>query len=393
MAVVAAVVAGCGWWGDDDPPEAGTGDEAPTPPTGLPVAFAGGTDGWGGLHATADLLIGLGHGGSGPGGDLGAVVDLATGETWGLGRPDPEAPFALDPASVALDDELVVTGQACPPGTQGSDVEDPCTAPVTYRVDPREGTWTQVAVPPGTDMALDLFATPEGAVGIFRLSAVDGDEPYVLARLGDDGWERVGTVPPAVACATADTVFSVQDAFPPPAEGPAWTMTATSLVDGSAREVELPELPRRRLSVGSTLACGRDAPILALADADDWSSRVLVLDDDRWVEVEGIAPAPQEGTVWSVASGEAPVVAVMDSGVGPSAPDPPDLDPPTRAVVVRADGTTAPLLDDIRDVTFLPRGVFGPYVAVGPTYQDAPPGVDEPPFRDPVPLTLLPAQT
>ena len=393
VVVVAALLTGCGGGDEGDDVAA---EEAGAPPTGLPIAFAGGENGWGRLLATSDLLVGYGTRGEDDPADLGEVVDLATGETWGLGRPETDPPFSPDTA-VALDDELVVSGQICPPGSRSSDAADPCTNLATYRVDPVTATWTAVAPPATADLAERMYATPDGAVAVFRTP--DGPDHAVLARLGSDGWEVLGPVPRAnPTCATATELFSmVQGPGPPaplipgdPPEGTStWTITTTSFADGSSRPVAVPDdLPRFFGSAPFELVCGREAPVIGMTDPETRRASVVrLVDGERWEEVAGIVPETGQQQARGFASGEVAVVTTDDVAGDPTSRA------ALRGTAVRADGTTEPLVADLdlRGTELVPRGVDGPFVAVGPVHEEAEPGVDEPPVRDPVPVRLLPA--
>jgi len=373
VTVVVALLAGCGGGeGEDDDV---TGDDPGGPPTGLPVAFAGGEDGWPTLLATSDLLVGKGRRGEGDPSDLGQVVDLATGETWGLGRPETDPPFSPG-ASVALDDELVVTGHICPPGSMSSDAVDPCTNLATYRVDPRRATWTAVAPPAGTDFAWNLYATPDGAVGLFRSPT---SNVSVLARLGPDGWEVIGPATDgSPQCATATELFSVVDGWSDSDRN----LTATAFADGSSRPVPLPELGAAPVG----LACGREALVITGSDAEEGALVARLVDGERWEEVPGVVPPEGRHLVARSLSGELAVVGLMEIAGDPADPG------PIVATAIRADGSTAPLDDvDLFDTELVPRGVDGPFLALGPLHEEPEPGVDEPPPVDPVPLLLLPA--
>lgn len=390
VAVGLLLLGGCG---DDDDVRA---DERPStaegPPTDLPVAFAGPEDGWPTVLATAGLLVGYG-GGAGDPSELGQVVDLTTGETWGLGRPESDPPFSPGTA-VALDDELVVSGFRCPPGTMGSEVADPCRTLATYRVDPATATWEDVPVLAGSDLVEELFATPDGAVALFR--AV-GRDVNLVARLEPDGWREVGTSPREVPrCATATEMFTmVQGAGPvaslgpgyPPEATSTWTMTATSLIDGTSRAVPLPELPRFFGAAAIGLVCGREAPVLTSTDEELRSAVRRLVDGQRWEEVPGVVPSDGRHSLTGMASGEVAVVGVTE--VVPGATE----RSPMRGVAVTAEGGVVPIddLDLGADVELVPRGSDGPYAAVGPRREPPAEGQDEGPPADPVPLRLLPS--
>lgn len=380
VVLVAVVAAGVAWLDDDDPESVRAGtDERDGPPSDLPVAFAGGIGGWPTLLATADHLVGYGDRGDGDPADLGQVVDLTSGEVWGLRRPETDPPFSPG-AAVALDDELVVTGQICPAGTVSSDAIDPCTHLATYRVDPASASWVAVAPPAGTTHVTGLFATGSGAVGVF-IDDRGNEGPHPLYRLETAGWRRLGQVPAAhPRCATDDELFSMVEAT-----DSAWTMTATSFEDGSPRPVAVPDLPRGFGSAPFDLVCGREAPVVAMTDLDAGASVVRLVDGERWEEVDGVVAASDRPVARGIASGEVAVVVTGEVGPGVGPPG------PAEVFAVRADGTTVPLDDDLGSTELVPRGVSGPFLAVGPTHEDLEPGVDEPPPRDPVPLRFLPS--
>jgi len=269
-------------------------------PGEVPSQFAAGSENrWGMIAATSTHLVGVGDGSD----RFGQAVDLETGEITDVVPPPYEREDALSPlALVAGDDHVIITALALDPGVgeeggppvSGSGMAPPSTL-LSYRLDPRTGTWDVLALPESLAGAEGwAFRTlaasgSDGAAAVFDLDDGGG---RILAVLEDTVWREVARIPAAREdqwCAT-DTEWWQLTAEDRPeeeqtAEAPypsTISLMVASLETGEAREVDTPPVVTEHGGAGVELACSGDAAFVGTGTGGSTPTAVHAFDGTAW---------------------------------------------------------------------------------------------------------------